>query len=142
MYHDSKMIYDQSITIEANRGVPQGSSVSPSLFNIYLEDAIMSNNLLSAASRTGKLRAFADDLLIVADNIEEMEKFIKAVEGWKDSHNLSLNKDKSAFMTNNLKLKNLKDIEGIPGVKKFKYLGIHSGLNTNEIRKQTKKSIL
>jgi hypothetical protein len=43
----------------------------------------MSNNLLSAAARNGKLRAFADDLLIVADDIEELQKFITAIDGWQ-----------------------------------------------------------
>jgi hypothetical protein len=38
-------------------------------------------------------------------------------------------------MTNNYKYKNLKEVDGIPAVRKFKYLGIHSGLSTSEIRK-------
>jgi hypothetical protein len=100
-----------------------------------LEDAIMSNNLLSAAARNGKLRAFADDLLIVADDIEELQKFITAIDGWQQSHKLILNKEKSAIMTNNYKYKNLIEIDGIPAVRKFKYLGVHSGLSTSEIRK-------
>jgi hypothetical protein len=135
LYHKNMMVYDQSISIKANKGVPQGSSVSPSLFNLYLEDAIMSNNLLSAAARNGKLRAFADDLLIVADDIEELQKFITAIDGWQQSHKLILNKEKSAIMTNNYKYKNLIEIDGIPAVRKFKYLGVHSGLSTSEIRK-------
>jgi hypothetical protein len=95
----------------------------------------MSNNLLSSASRSGKLRAFADDLLIVADDIEELKRFISAIDGWKESHKFILNKEKSAIMTNNYKYKNLKEVDGIPAVRKFKYLGIHSGLSTSEIRK-------
>jgi hypothetical protein len=47
---------------------------TPILFNIYLEEAIFSSGLLRKFSREGKLLAFADDMLLIADNENEVKK--------------------------------------------------------------------
>jgi hypothetical protein len=40
----------------------QGSIISPKLFNIYLDEAIMANQTLKVAVKRGDLKAFTDDL--------------------------------------------------------------------------------
>jgi hypothetical protein len=45
-------------------GIVQGSSISPVLFTIYLEDAIKEDPKLSEAAKQGTLLAYADDIAI------------------------------------------------------------------------------
>ena len=52
--------------IEAEMGLPQGSVLSPVLFNVYLEEAIRSSKKLEEVRSRGDLLAFADDMLVMS----------------------------------------------------------------------------
>ena len=60
------------------RGLIQGSIISPYLFNIYFEDI-----LIKLKEETGvTIYAYADDLLFIADNIEDTKRAIDMFEEW------------------------------------------------------------
>ena len=56
--------------------LPQGSVLSPVLFNVYLEEAIRSSNKLEEVRRRGDLLAFADDMLVMTNSKPELEQII------------------------------------------------------------------
>jgi hypothetical protein len=53
--------------INAEMGLPQGSVLSPVLFNVYLEEAIKSSSKLEEVRSRGDLLAFADDMLVMSN---------------------------------------------------------------------------
>lgn len=60
-------------------GLPQGSILSPVLFNVYLEEAIMSSFKLNEVRKRGDLLAFADDMLVMTNSKAELEIIIDAL---------------------------------------------------------------
>jgi hypothetical protein len=54
--------------------------LSPVLFNVYLEEAIMSSKKLDEIRSRGDLLAFADDMLVISNNEAELEKIINEMK--------------------------------------------------------------
>ena len=72
--------------------------------------------------------AYADDLAIVGMGKPELKKAIKAIERWLERNRMKLNRKKSGIIFHTKQGPKPKeyrsDIEGIPVVEKYKYLGI------------------
>lgn len=115
---------------EVNCGVSQGSCLGPLLFDLYVNDL---PNILKNSS----VNMFADDTLlsVAADSVEEaidkMEQDMKYLYDWLNYNKLSLNINKTKYMTFTVKKNknmNHRNVqiggEEIEKVKKIKYLGI------------------
>ena len=63
--------------INSSKGVMQGSSLSPILFNLYINDLIEelhNQNLF--------VRGFADDLVFGAENSQQLDIGLKIIDRW------------------------------------------------------------
>ena len=130
--------------IRSNKGVAQGSVISPALFNIFIED--LSQEL---KEKTGisfeDLLYYADDLLALCTSMEQVKSVIRIISDWSLRNGMQLNKKKSGIVIftsrrshdvpymvrekENDKSKKTKlvpsrpEIEGVPICDKYKYLG-------------------
>ena len=75
--HRNSTIQVGSQQINAEMGLPQGSVLSPMLFNVYLEEALKSSKKLDEVRRRGDLLAFADDMLVMSNSKTEIEMIIE-----------------------------------------------------------------
>ena len=106
-------------------GVPQGSCISPRLFNIYLNQLFL--ELKNGLNNRITIYGFADDILISSEQMDSIRTCIEIIEQWCLTYNMKLNHSKSGILVledRQKKYENLSVIMSIPIVNKYKYLGV------------------
>ncbi|KAI5737941.1 hypothetical protein M8J77_000982 [Diaphorina citri] len=83
-----------AFTVES--GLKQGDGLSPLLFNITLEKVI--KDLWKDEILVCKLLAYADDIAMLGNNLEEIEECLKVLEKKAEKVGLKMNTDKTKFM--------------------------------------------
>jgi len=102
--------------IEYTRGVPQGSCISPALFNLYYEEA-----LKKLTPFTELLLGFADDIVGGINSKHSLEKTQTELKNWAHEYNLFVHDTKTECILYYIKKpENLR----YPICEKFRYLGI------------------
>ena len=139
MYSSSEYIIkangQYSYPISSTLGVKQGCSLSPQLFNIFVNDIhkifdapcmppVINDRSISSLS-------FADDLVIFSESFNGLSESVKRLENYCNSWGLKVNADKTKILVFNKafskSVKNLTcSIDGQPitSVKSYTYLGV------------------
>jgi len=146
IYKDSitKIILPDNTTtseIPINIGVKQGCTLSPILFNLVIDELIeelkMSSMGICIENNKTPALAFADDLVLLSENIHEMRSMLRKVEHFLKKHHLNANVNKCGLINmrrsprknlmiladNTLKLNNIK-LPPIYANETIKYLGL------------------
>jgi Reverse transcriptase (RNA-dependent DNA polymerase) len=126
--------------VKLEKGLFQGSLLSPILFDIYIDDLaelLNGPNIPSYSQSTTaqlhptqtvpKCLLFADDILINAVTPAEMQELLNAFAQWLDLNEMAINVAKCGTLTHNQDLK-INDLI-IPKVETYRYLGIPLGIN-------------
>ncbi|OMJ28673.1 LINE-1 retrotransposable element ORF2 protein [Smittium culicis] len=102
------------------RGLFQGSILSPFLFNLYVDDLVTE---LDSCKQVPSALFFADDIQLLPKSIEDANMLIKIVERWCKNNGMQINIQKSAYIgTSNWNL--IICGQNLPTPNIYKYLGL------------------
>ena len=91
---------NQTTVIETSLGTPQGDSLSPILFIIYLEAALRDlRTRLPTTNRATKELIYADDVDFIFDSPEEARTYIPIISNSLKNWNLKVNESKTEITT-------------------------------------------
>lgn len=85
-------------TFRPNKGVAQGSVISPALFNVFISDLAVELKE-KADMNLEDVLLYADDVMTICTSMEQMKKCIEVIENWSKRNGMSLNKKKSGIIT-------------------------------------------
>ena len=114
--------------------VKQGDNLSPSLFALFINDLVNELNSLGYGIRIGTYKIsillYADDIVIIAENEEKLQKLLDKLYEWCIKWHLEINESKSKIMHFRKKKKKCSKFEFNIGDLKldytqmYRYLGI------------------
>jgi retron-type reverse transcriptase len=111
IFANTELVYNE-VHIKTNKGVFQGSVLSPLLFNFYLDIALKSNQVLFDAILDEKLMAFADDIVLTFQSEIELKWLSNAMNSLSIKYGLHLHPKKSQFIYSGKTFKKIKQVNG------------------------------
>ena len=129
LYSNTTVTIGETERLQINKGVMQGSIISPALFDIFVEDLVEE---MVKINQEINVFAYADDLADVIDSFYRLNLTIDVIEKWSKEWKTPLNYDKSGILniknrSNSQRMVTGKTFRNFPVVTEYKYLGIWLG---------------
>ena len=123
LYNSYHFTLPGDIPKKVNSGVAQGSLISPILYCWYVNDLV---EALSKRFGAGHTFAYADDIAVLCLGYSEVREAIHITETWASANKAQMNKKKCGLLRITKRETSIgkKEIEGVPFVKEYKYLGV------------------
>lgn len=110
-------------TFNTYSGVPQGGVLSPFLFNMFINDLLLTLKQIGCQTR-----AFADDIVVYGESIQALNKVISTLDEWTSNNRMKINKRKSGLLILKADKRTPERLperyHDFPVVQRYKYLGI------------------
>jgi hypothetical protein len=128
-------------SFDSHFGVRQGDNLSPTLFNLFINDLVTEINNGSRGVACGDTFVhcllYADDLVVISDDENDLQKMLDILHSWCSRWKMKINADKSKIVhfrgLNQMHTEYVFKLgnEIIECVDKYKYLGVvlHYSLN-------------
>ena len=116
-------------SININSGVLQGSTLSPLLFNAFINDLI---NTLEKS--TSDVLAYADDIAFVCTNKRQLNNTLKILKKWCANNKMTINFKKSGILIIRGSLKNNEERINIKNIELIKYNNDKCIYNLNKLK--------
>ena len=145
MYHTIKLLYSETFnTIQINNnytdwflsksGVRQGDTLSPTLFNIFINSLAVELNDLKLGLNCGNthicILLYADDMVLLSDSESKLQSMLNYVAQWCNKWRITVNDLKSGIVHfRNISSKKSEIVFTLGGsiietVSQYKYLGV------------------
>lgn len=125
IFSQTEVTFDGEGYCRVDTGLPQGSSLSPVLFNFFINDLIK-----ELEGKDLFVKAYADDLVVGIKQGNQLDLVLSIVQSWCSRNDISLNPSKSGIMRilkRKGKCKGIRNRLQIPEVAQYKYLGVIIG---------------
>ena len=121
---------DHSSKIDNLRGLLQGSSLSPCLFNVFINSLAKKLNGkgggLNSKGETFNNLLYADDTVLATKNTRQAQTLLNISEQWATTHGIEFAPLKCAVVLKNIQDEKLTLYKTrVPTVKNYKYLGLY-----------------
>ena len=118
-----------------NQGLPQGSPLSPVIFNIFIDSLVRLLNSIVNDMGAPTCLFYADDGVIFASNISDARRGLQLAEDWSKRHGMIFNVKKCGVIVSAELLAILAETplvlqqEAIPTCESYQYLGFPMTIN-------------
>ena len=115
---------DLSDTISRNRGLPQGSPLSPAIFNLFVDSLVAELNRRNCSDIPYCL-FYADDGALLAPDLATAKILLHIAERWAKDHSMTYNVPKCAVLCiqPGVSVQLTLDGQVVPVVESYEYLG-------------------
>lgn len=134
--------------VDVNTGIRQGDSLSPTLFNLVMNQIIKDVKDVGVgyrmANKTVAIVCYADDAALIAENEDDLQRLLHRFKESAEKYNMtiSIEKTKSLVMSKDpIRCKLMVDGRTIEQVMQFNYLGSHITSCRNLIAETRQNSI-
>ena len=126
LYSNTTITIGEKQTLQINKGVMQGSVLSPALFDFFFEELIIELTELHGETN---VFAYADDLAAICTSFAQLHHLIDTIDKWSKDNSTPINYGKSGILNILKNCRSRKMVGGgkfrdYPIKKEYKYLGI------------------